>query len=329
VPGLRAAESRVRRLAGLLREPQQLRTAAAGGPAAQAGVAAAAATARPIVLRDTGAVLAAMTSGLDTTVPNMARVYNYWLGGKDHFPADRAEADFLLGIYPPLRDLVRENRAFVTRAVAWAAGQGISQFLVLGAGLPASPAVHQAARAVLPAARVAYVDNDPVVLAHARALLATGDGVTAVAADLRDPAAVLADKELRTVIDPAQPAGVILGAVLHFLDAGTARTVAGGYAGLIAPGSYLIISVACHDDEMLGNRLAQQYTAATWHNHPAEVVESFFGGLELVGPGLTEAQTWRAWLTEPRLCRRDGHVLAGVARSAAPDHAARTGTAGA
>ncbi|MGH3188627.1 MAG: SAM-dependent methyltransferase [Streptosporangiaceae bacterium] len=254
---------------------------------------------------------------------------NIYYSGKDNFPADRAEADFLLGIYPPLRDLVRENRAFVTRAVAWAAGQGISQFLDLGAGLPASPAVHQAARAVLPAARVAYVDNDPVVLAHARALLATGDGVTAVAADLRDPAAVLAGKELRAVIDPAQPVGVILGAVLHFLDAVTARTVASGYAGLIAPGSYLIISVARNDDEILSKRLAEQYTAATWHNHPAEVAESFFGGLELVGPGVTEAQTWRAWLTERRLCRRDGHVLAGVARSAAPDHAARTGMAGA
>ena len=289
---------------------------------------AGAATTRPGMLRDTGTVLAAMTSGLDTTLPNMARVYNYWLGGKDNFPADRAEADLLLGIYPPLRDLVRENRAFVTRAVAWAAGQGISQFLDLGAGLPASPAVHQAARAVQPAARVAYVDNDPVVLAHARALLA-GEGVTAVAADLRDPAAVLADKELRAVIDPAQPAGVILGAVLHFLDAGTARTVAGGYAELIAPGSYLIISVARNDDEMLGKRLTQQYTAATWYNHSAEDVTSFFAGLELAGPGVTEAQTWRAWLTEPRLCRRDGHVLAGVARTAAPDHAARTGTAGA
>ncbi len=325
--GLRTADSRVRHPAALLGEAAQLRAAAAGAPAAQAGVAAA--TARLAVLRDTGAVLAAMTSGLDTTVPNMARVYNYWLGGKDHFPADRAEADFLLGIYPPLRDLVRENRAFVTRAVTWAAGQGISQFLDLGAGLPASPAVHQAARAVLPAARVAYVDNDPVVLAHARALLATGDGITAVAADLRNPAAVLADNELRAVIDPAQPAGIILGAVLHFLDAGTARTVAAGYARLMTPGSYLIISVACHDDEMFGKQLAQQYTAATWHNHPAEVVRSFFGGLELVGPGLTEAQTWRAWLTEPRLSRRGGHVLAGVGRSAAPDHTARTGTASA
>jgi hypothetical protein len=87
--------------------------------------------------------------------------------------------------------------------------------------------------------------------------------------------------------------------------------------------------VARHDDEDLGKRLAQQYTAATWHNHSAEDVTSFFDGLELIGPGVTEAQTWQAWLTEPRLCRRDGHVLAGVARTAAPDHAARTGIVGA
>ena len=148
-----------------------------------------------------------MTAGFDSATPNMARVYDYWLGGKDHYAADRAEAERLLAIYPPLRDLVRENRAFVIQAVSWAARQGIGQFIDLGAGLPASPAVHQAARAVLPAARVAYVDIDPVVLSHARALLATSDGVAAVAADLRDPAAVLADPELRAVIDPG-PAGV-------------------------------------------------------------------------------------------------------------------------
>ncbi|MGC1287752.1 MAG: SAM-dependent methyltransferase, partial [Streptosporangiaceae bacterium] len=121
----------------------------------------------------------------DTSVPHPARVYDYWLGGKDNYPADRAEAERLLGIYPPLRDLVRENRAFVTQAVTWAARQEIGQFIDLGAGLPASPAVHQAAREAMPAARVAYVDLDPVVLSHARALLATSDGVTAVAADLR------------------------------------------------------------------------------------------------------------------------------------------------
>jgi hypothetical protein len=128
-----------------------------------------------------------VTAGFDSATPNMARVYDYWLGGKDHYAAYRAEAGRLLGIYPPLRDLVRENRAFVTQAVTWAARQGIGQFIDLGTGLPASPAVHQTARAVLPSTRVAYIDIDPVVLSHAQALLATGDGVAAVEADLRDP----------------------------------------------------------------------------------------------------------------------------------------------
>jgi O-methyltransferase involved in polyketide biosynthesis len=244
----------------------------------------------------------------------MARVYDYWLGGKDHYAADRAEGDRLLEIYPQLADLVQENRAFIIRAVTMAADLGISQFIDLGAGLPASPAVHQAARKVMPEARVAYVDTDPVVLSHARALLATSDGVTAAEADLRDPAAVLGHPHLRAVIDPARPVCIILGAVLHFMGADAACAVTAGYVSLMAPGSYLIISCASLDDPELAKQLSAEYTPATWHNHPAEVVESFFGGLELAGPGLTEAQTWRPWLTEPVPCHRDGHVLAGVAR---------------
>ena len=172
---------------------------------------------------------------------------------------------------------------------------------------------------VLPLARVAYVDIDPVVLSHARALLATSDGVAAVEADLRDPAGVLAHPDLRAVIDPARPVGIILGAVLHFLDADAARAVNTGYARLMAPGSCLIISVACYDDEALGKQLSAEYTAATWHNHSHADVVSFFAGLELVGPGVTEAQTWRAWMPEPVVRRRVGHVLAGVGRVIAPD----------
>ena len=189
------------------------------------------------------------------------RVYDCWLGGKDHYAADRAEAERLLAIDPPLRDLVRENRAFVTQAVSWAARHGIGQFIDLGAGLPASPAVHQTARAVLPSTQIAYIDIDPVVLSHARALMATSDGVAAVEADLRDPAAVLAHPELRAVIDLAEPVGVILGAVLHFLDADAARAVTAGYARLMAPGSCLAISCARYDDEALGKRLSAEYTA--------------------------------------------------------------------
>jgi hypothetical protein len=276
-------------------------------------MAAAAATARSAVLRHAGAVLA-VTAAFDPTTPNVARVYDHWLGGKDAFPADRGEADRMLEIYPPLTDMVRENRAFVAEAAAWAAGKGISQFIDLGAGLPASPSVHQAARGVMPTARVAYVDNDAVVLSHARALLATRDGVITVAADLRDPEAVLANPELRAVINPASPVCVIFGAVLHFTHADAARAVTAGYVQRMVPGSCLVISVASFDDEALAKQLAEEYTAAEWHNHPAADVASFFTGLDMVGPGVAEAHTWRSWQTQPVFRRREGHVLAGVAR---------------
>jgi O-methyltransferase involved in polyketide biosynthesis len=243
----------------------------------------------------------------------MARVYSRLLGGKDHFPPDRAEADLLLEIYPPLADMVKENRAFIAEAVTWAASQFIDQFIDLGAGLPVAPSVERIARLTRPAARVAYVDTDPMVLAHARALLAA-PGVAVVAADLHDPAAVLADPELRAVVDPAEPVCVILGAVLHFLDVATAREVTAGYARLIAPGSCLVISCASYYDEALAKRLATEYTAGSFVNHSREDVESFFAGLDLMGPGVTEAQNWRPWMPEPVLRRRDGHVLAAVGR---------------
>lgn len=252
-------------------------------------------------------------TGFDPATPNTARVYSRLLGGKDHFPPDRAEADVLLEIYPPLAEMVQENRAFLAESVTWAANQGIGQFLDLGTGLPVTPAIHQTARTVLPGARVAYVDRDPMVLSHARALLAA-PGVAAVAADLCDPAVVLAAPELRAVIDPAEPVCVILGAVVHFLDTDTAREVTAGYARLIAPGSCLVISCATYDDEVLAKRLAAGYTAGQFVNHTREDVVSFFAGLELVGPGVSEAQTWRAWHPEPVMRHREGHVLAGVAR---------------
>jgi len=257
-----------------------------------------------------------MSPGFDASTPNMARVYDALLGGKDHYAADRAEAGRLLRIYPPLAAMARENRAFLARAITWAAQQGISQFIDLGAGLPTAQNTHQIARAVNPAAAVAYVDTDPVVLSHVRALLAISDGLAAVAADLRDPAAVLADPELLAVIDPARPAAVILGAVLHFTDAAAARQVTAGYARLTAPGSCLIISVACFDDEALGKQLAAEYTAAQFVNHAPADIASFLAGLDMIGPGLTEARTWRPWMPAPAPSHRDGHVLAAVARPA-------------
>jgi len=270
--------------------------------------------ARPAALRIVIGEPGQEQRGFDPATPNTARVYNSWLGGKDNYAADRGEASALVEIYPPLLDLVRENRNFLRQAVTWAAGEGISQFVDLGAGLPAEPNTHQAARAVNPDAKVAYVDYDPVVLAHARALLATRPGVAAVAADLTDPAAVLACAELREIIDLTQPVCVILGAVLHFLDADAARRVTAGYRDLVAPGSCLIISLARYDDEELARQLAEKYTAGQFVNHTTGDIASFFAGWQLAGPGLTEASAWRSRADRPMvLAHRAGHVIVGAA----------------
>ena len=252
---------------------------------------------------------------LDTSRPNIARVYDYWLGGKDNFEADRAEAEKLLLIFPGLRQLVRENRQFIGRAVSWTAGRGIGQFVDVGAGLPTSPSTHESARAVSPGARVAYVDNDPVVVSHARALLAAGNNaVAAVQADLRDPAGVLARPELLAVIDPGKPACLILGAVLHLMQAGPAAAIAAEYIRALAPGSYVIITMARYDDPVLGDKIMHEYSAGTFYNHSPEEAATFFRGLELVPPGLTSGRTWRAGMPEPGLPRGDVYALAGVGR---------------
>ena len=253
-----------------------------------------------------------MTDGLDPTRPNIARVYNYWLGGSDNYAADREQAEQLLQIYPGIADAVRANRQFVGRAVTWAAREGIGQFIDLGAGLPAAPSVHETARAVLPGAHVAYVDNDPVVISHARALLATDDGVAAVPGDLRDPAAVLASEGVTEVIDLRRPACVILALVLHFSDAVTAREITAGYISALAPGSCVVLSVGGSDDP--GGRATSAYTAGTLHTHSREQVAGFLAGLDLVEPGLSDARAWRAGWGEKLRPQPAGYVLAAVGR---------------
>ena len=162
-----------------------------------------------------------------------------------------------------------------------------------------------------------------MVLTHAVALLAISDGVAAVAADLRDPAAVLGNPDLQAVINPGRPVCIILGAVLRFLDPDAACAVTAGYASLMAPGSCLVLSCARFEDEALAKQLAQEYTAATWYNHsPADITE-FFGGLELVGPGVTEARNWPK--PSPGADDRTGHVLAGVGRVPGRDDASARG----
>ena len=187
----------------------------------------------------------------DTTRPNIARVYDYWLGGKDNFVADRELAAAMTEVNPGIPAMARANRAFVVAAVGKAASAGISQFVDLGAGLPTHPAVHEAARAVCPDARVVYVDHDRVVAMHARALLATMPGIHAVEADITRPDEVIAHPQLAAAIDWAEPVAVVLAAILHFRDAATAGRLVAAYAAATCAGSHLAISVfSGRDDDM-------------------------------------------------------------------------------
>jgi hypothetical protein len=228
----------------------------------------------------------------DTSKPNIARVYDYWLGGKENFAVDRDVAARMLEHDPELRQRVRDNRKFVTGAAGRAAEQGIIQFIDLGAGLPARPSVHEAARAVSPLARVVYVDNDPVVVSHAEALLAKGEGLAVTNADLRNPDAVLCDPGLRGVIDFAQPVCVMIAAVAHFLPAAQATEILARYMEPLAAGSWLAISFAHFVDEELLAKLYALHTTAPFQNHGTAELASFLGGLDLMPPGIAEVRRW-------------------------------------
>lgn len=252
----------------------------------------------------------------------MARVYDYLRGGTvGNFEADRQLGDELARIYPPLRLMVRRNREWLGRVVASAATHGIRQFIDLGSGIPGSPAVHEIARDAVAdpgSVRVAYVDTDPVALSCAHALLASG--VTAIHADLADPGAVLGHKDVRALIDFAQPVCVLLAMVLHFWPADQARQIAAGYAERIAPGSAVAISVARNDDTAMFARLrASVSKVVELHNHGQADIESFFGGLDLGPPGVTVVRAWPLTVAEHGV-RPDGpaYVLGGVGRKLQP-----------
>src|SRR5207248_3165483 len=168
---------------------------------------------------------AARAHKFDSSRPNVARIYDYLLGGKDHFAADRQAAQRLIAAFPNAAVVAKANRTFLAAAVRHAAGQGIAQYLDIGAGLPTSPSVHECARAFIPGARVAYVDNDPVAVRHAQALLATGDGAIATEGDAREPEAILADPALAGVIDLTEPVCVLLVSMLHFFSADEADMI--------------------------------------------------------------------------------------------------------
>lgn len=252
-------------------------------------------------------------SGLDTSSPNIARVYDYWLGGKENFAADRHEAERLIAMYPPLPEHVRGNRLFLARAVTWLAEQGIRQFLDIGSGLPTAQNTHQVARAIDPSCRVVYVDSDPVVVTHASALLA-GTGVESVEADIADPADLLGRPAVRRLIRPEEPTGLILAMVLHFFDPQQAARITAALTGWLAPGSYAVISVGSGDEETAG-AIAREYRPGSLRSYSRDQMGALFAGLELVPPGLTDARLWMPGESEGKPSRpSSAYILAGVGR---------------
>jgi hypothetical protein len=249
----------------------------------------------------------------DPAKPNVARVYDCLLGGSTNFAADRDEAARLLAANPRIGDLARENRAFLTRAVTCVARHGVSQFIDIGAGLPTSPNTHETAQSVNPGARVAYVDNDPVAVSHARFLLARDPGVVAVPADLRAPETILSAPALNGLINLAEPVGVLLAAVLHFLAPAAAARVTASVMAAMAPGSYLVLSVGQAGPGEVST-IHRAYTAARLHHHTRAHVEGYFDGLDLLSPGVTDVASWG----QPAIAGHHGGgqatVLAGAAR---------------
>ena len=251
----------------------------------------------------------------DVNAPSIARVYDYWLGGKDNFASDRELGDKLLAQFPPTADIVRENKQFMRQAVAWVTEHGVAQFIDLGAGLPTSPSTQAVAQAIRPDARVAYVDNDPVVVAHLRALLAHGaSGVTVADQDIRDVGTVLA--AVSDNVDLRQPVGLLLGSLLHFFPVEEGHKMLDGYVAALAPGSYVVVSVGRSGGEG-SERFIDTYRqgGVPLHYYSADAIDALFTDLELVPPGITEARAWGVDpATLPPIAERFGDMAAAVAR---------------
>jgi len=253
----------------------------------------------------------------DPSVPSIARVYDSFLGGKDNFASDRALADRMIEMAPLVPVITRENRQFLIRAVTWAASQGIGQFLDLGCGMPTSPDTLESAREIIADARVAYVDNDPVVLSHLNARVAKGiPGVTVVAGDAREVPVIL--DGVQAGIDLSAPVCLIMGFLLHFFTADAARDLVARYTAALPAGSLLVLS-AIHVDTKGSDEGFAGYSSAVApvYNHSVAEFASFFDPLEILPPGVVDARLWHARTGAPDLSQRDQYAIAGVARARA------------
>ena len=255
---------------------------------------------------------------LELRTPSVARMYDYLLGGKDHLAVDRERADEAVSADPLFPGVVRENRAFLGRVVRYLTAEcGVDQFLDIGTGLPTQDNVHQIAQRIDPNSRVVYVDNDPVVLAHGRALLANDAKTTVVQADLRDPQAILNHPEVRRLLDFDRPVGLLLLAILHFVpEKNDPRKIMDELRAALPPGSYLAITHGSPDLRPdVVHKLEEIYsrTASPALARSREEVNAFFGDFELVEPGLTWVPWWRPD-TEPGPDSDLIWFLGGVAR---------------
>lgn len=235
---------------------------------------------------------------LHTDRPHSARIYDFILGGKDNFPADRDAAGVLLAEWPALRTSMRENRSFMRRATRYLVEEaGVRQFLDVGTGIPTSPNLHEVAQDIAPESRVLYVDNDPIVLAHARALLSSSpEGVTAyLDADMREPAKILQSQEFKETFDLAQPVAVSLIAVLHFIPDEAAYDLVAQLLEPLSSGSFLALTVVTKDTIAESVQLGAKYKANGIYAvaRTRTQVARFFDGLELVEPGMPLVQHWR------------------------------------
>jgi hypothetical protein len=254
---------------------------------------------------------------IDTSKPHPARMYDYFLGGKDNYEVDQEATEQFMKAAPEVRDGVRANRYFMHRAVRHVVAEGgVRQILDIGTGLPTEPNVHQIARAVAPETRVAYVDNDPIVSAHSRALM-DQDDTSVVLADLRDPRGVLGHPEVRRVIDFDRPVAVLLVAIVHFLsEAQDPDGIVATLRDALPTGSYLVLSHATgdlHEDHREDAAAIYRRATASMNLRPHSRILDFFGDFTLVEPGLVTVPDWR-----PDKPAKDGAppigIYGGVAR---------------
>ncbi|MFI5892450.1 SAM-dependent methyltransferase [Actinoplanes sp. NPDC051513] len=253
---------------------------------------------------------------IDSSAPHPARRYNYWLGGEDHFAADRESGDAIARAFPVVVELARANRAFQRRCVDHLAGLGIGQFLDVGTGLPAPDNTHEVAQRRNPGARVVYVDNDPIVATRAAALM-DGGRTAYLEADLRDPAAILGHPALRETLDLDRPVALLLVAVLHFMhDDNQVAYAVRTLMDALPAGSYLAISHGTMDFSTKAGVEAYEKMFAEGRTdvraRPRPVIRGLFEGTEIVEPGIVRVGSWRA--PAAKMPSADLEILAAVGR---------------